>query len=329
MNLAYKLGDRWTAEGWQTPSKGPELQRIYDAFAVADKLKVRFVGEVIIDEYRYVRALQKSAKEYVIATAETGRVEFAGGIIAAAKQAEWQDVDHISSWKNIRKTRYVDHDFKRKLFEVYSTDAIRLTEEERAYFRRQVQEAVDEADVVIVLDFGHGLIGEAERVILANAKFLAVNAQSNAGNYGYNPVTKYQEADLVCIDEPEARLATHMQHEPDIRAVIVDMQRDIMCRHFIVTRGRNGICSCVFLPDSDGVSVGGYAELPAFAPGGVDTIGAGDAVIAVAAPLIAAGLDLETATMVGNVAGAIKVGIVGHERHVGRQELMDAIEARL
>jgi bifunctional ADP-heptose synthase (sugar kinase/adenylyltransferase) len=45
--------------------------------------------------------------------------------------------------------------------------------------------------------------------------------------------------------------------------------------------------------------------------------------------LIAAGLDLEAAAMVGNVAGAIKVGIIGHRRHVGRDELVQSVEALL
>lgn len=295
------------------------LQRIKDAFAVADGLNIRFVGETIIDEYRYVKALQKSSKEFVIATVETGKAEFAGGIVAASKHAEWPESDHITSWKTIRKTRFVDADFKRKLFEVYSVDRIVLRDEEREYFRRHLDEEVKKADVVIVIDFGHGLIGEIEREILSGAKFLAVNAQSNAGNYGFNPVTQYGKADFVCIDEPELRLATVMPDGSFSRAVEL-LKRHIDCHKFIITRGRNGLVG-----DDQNSSF----ELPAFAPGGIDTIGAGDAVLAVTAPLLAAGLSLEDAAFVGNVAGAIKVGIVGHERHVGRAELLAAVEGRL
>ena len=39
--------------------------------------------------------------------------------------------------------------------------------------------------------------------------FLAVNAQTNSANRGYNLITKYQSADYICIDEPEFRLAMH------------------------------------------------------------------------------------------------------------------------
>jgi hypothetical protein len=44
-------------------------------------------------------------------------------------------------------------------------------------------------DVVIVNDFGHGLLGAMERSILSEAGFLAVNAQTNAGNFGFNLIT--------------------------------------------------------------------------------------------------------------------------------------------
>jgi bifunctional ADP-heptose synthase (sugar kinase/adenylyltransferase) len=58
-------------------------------------------------------------------------------------------------------------------------------------------------------------------------------------------------------------------------------------------------------------------------------MGAGDAVMAVTAPLIAAGLDLSSAALVGNIVGAIKVSILGHRRHVERNEIIRTVEALL
>ena len=65
---------------------------------------------------------------------------------------------------------------------------------------------------------------------------------------------------------------------------------------------------------------------PAFIHGGVDTLGAGDAFLACTAPLVAAGLPLEQAAFVGNVAGGLKTGILGHREHVTRQDLVKNIE---
>lgn len=72
-----------------------------------------------------------------------------------------------------------------------------------------------------------------------------------------------------------------------------------------------------------------FGTAPAFAANGIDTMGAGDAVMAVTAPLVAAGLQLPIAAFVGNIAGAIKTSIVGHRRHVSRQEIISTVEALL
>ena len=51
-----------------------------------------------------------------------------------------------------------------------------------------------------------------------------------------------------------------------------------------------------------------------------------DAFLACTAPLVAAGLPLEQAAFVGNVAGGLKTGILGHREHVTRQDLVKNIE---
>ena len=293
--------------------------KILAAFDRADKLRIAFVGETIIDEYRYVQALGKSSKEITLAVLETGVETFSGGVLAASRHAEWPKRVILSD-EPITKTRFVDRDFNRKLFEVYDAQVIRLSPPARAKFQTDMIRAVRDCDVVVLLDFGHGLMDKPERHIASTARFLALNAQTNAGNHGFNPVTKYQRADFVCIDEPEARLATHEQDE-DISLVAMHLAGRTEYRNLVITRGRYG-CLCRELD-------GGPITIPPFAINGIDTMGAGDAFLAVTAPLIAAGLELEPAAFVGNVAGAIKCGIVGHRRHVGRGELVQTIEELL
>ncbi len=149
-----------------------------------------------------------------------------------------------------------------------------------------------------------------------------MNAQTNTGNFGFNPITKYEGAVYVCVDDPEARLATRMQSEPMKDVIPMLALKMGNTPNVIVTNGRNGCLT--FGPAHDFPR-----HVPAFATNGIDTMGAGDAFLAVTAPLVAAGLGLEEAGFVGNVAGAIKVGILGHRRHVGRQELIQSVEALL
>jgi rfaE bifunctional protein nucleotidyltransferase chain/domain len=305
--------------------------KILEAFDRADRLKVLFVGEIILDVYRYVQGLGRASKELMLATVETGSDAFEGGVLAAMKHGEWKNVDYLSHPRStgISKTRFVDSDFNRKLFDVYSSREIEMTEDCRAAFRDKLGSVVATADVVVVNDFGHGLLGDIERYQLRGSRFLAVNSQTNAGNYGFNLVTKYPKVDYICIDEPEARLASGMPASECVPSFVVSsLSHKIDCRKWLITHGRYG-SQWFDMTTSPAQSNWKHETAPALAIGGIDTMGAGDAVMAVTAPLVAAGLDLACAALVGNIVGAIKVSILGHKRHVGRDEILQTLEALL
>jgi hypothetical protein len=52
-------------------------------------------------------------------------------------------------------------------------------------------------------------------------------------------------------------------------------------------------------------------------------------VLAVAAPLVAAGAPLDLVGFIGNVVGAQKVAIVGHQRSIDRVTVLKALTALL
>ncbi len=296
--------------------------KILRAFDAADKLSICFVGEVIIDEYQYVSGLGKPSKEFILATTKVTGEEFRGGIVAAAKQGEFVNSTWLSGGNIIRKTRYVDNDFTRKLFEVY--DKLDVGYDDRFY--RELSDKVRLSDCIVVIDFGHGLMQRTALDVVTHAKFLAVNAQTNAGNVGFNPVTKYHRANLVCVDEPEARLATQVRTQ-NVVGVGDCLSAMIEADGYIITTGRNG-CWAGYRTKPGARALSGDM-VPAFSTRGLDTMGAGDAFLAVAAPLYATGLELEAAAFAGNVAGAIKTTIIGHRRNVRRGELIQTIEALL
>jgi rfaE bifunctional protein nucleotidyltransferase chain/domain len=310
----------------ETLKKLDARDKIFDAFSKADEKTILFVGETISDVYKYVQGLAKPSKEMMLATVEIGHERFLGGVLAACRHAEWKKQFAVTAG-NITKLRYVDSDFNRKLFDVYLSRDVDLPLEERHEFRDKLMDAVGTADVVIVNDFGHGLMGSIERDTVKEAGFLALNCQTNAGNYGFNLVTKYPQADFVCIDDPEARLAAGDQ-SGSMEHVISILSSRIRCKKYLITHGKFG--SKNFTTSS---APGRYScassSHPALVTGGVDTMGAGDAVMAVTAPLVAAGLELSLAAFVGNIVGAVKVSIVGHRRHVGRQEILQTVEALL
>jgi sugar/nucleoside kinase (ribokinase family) len=178
-----------------------------------------------------------------------------------------------------------------------------------------------DADLAVVCDFGHGFIdAETIELLEREARFLAVNVQSNAGNIGYNMLDKYARADFMCIDAMEARLAVRDKHADLAEVVGTHLPALVDCDNFIVTHGRSGC----FAKTRDGI-----VNIPAFSASIVDTVGAGDAFFAVAAPCLAVGGTCEMAAFVGNVAGALKIGIIGHRRYLTRLDIQRSVAALL
>jgi rfaE bifunctional protein kinase chain/domain/rfaE bifunctional protein nucleotidyltransferase chain/domain len=314
--------------------------------------KVLIVGDSIVDEYQYVSPMGRSAKENMIATLYKDRELFAGGVAAAANHVaafcgeveiltalgsenSYEDFlrshlkPNVRMWNvtvegapTIRKSRFVDQSYLRKLFEVYFMDDTPLSGVIEERFIEEIRRKAPRADLVIVTDFGHGLI--TPRVIEAltqSARFLAVNAQSNSANIGYNLITKYPRADYVCIDAPEARLAISDKWADIDRIVSQALPARIDCDRMIITNGRHG---CVTRGPGEPL-----VHIPAFTKTVVDTVGAGDAFFAVTAPLVAAGGTTADAGFIGNVAGALKVGIVGHRKSVEKGALLKYIQTLL
>ncbi|MCH9671367.1 MAG: adenylyltransferase/cytidyltransferase family protein [Gammaproteobacteria bacterium] len=321
----------------------------------AADMKVLIVGETIIDHYTYVAPMGKAAKENIIATLYRDEEVFAGGVVAAANHlsAVCPNVELITMLGDpklgdnyeslireslrpsinltviekpdsptVRKQRFVEPTYVRKLFEVYRMEDRPLTPKVEAHFHEQLAQKVREADLVILNDFGHGFIGPSTvDLISREAKFLAVNAQSNAGNIGYNLISKYAKADFICIDAMEAWLAVRDKHANLSDVVANRLPAIVECDNIVVTHGRTG---CYV---SDGS--GGASHIPAFNTSVVDTVGAGDAFFVVAAPMLAAGADCQTAGFMGNVAGAISICIVGHRRYLDKLEIQRYITTLL
>jgi len=328
------------------------LPRMIELIESVRDMKVLLVGDTIIDEYRYVTPMAKAPKENMIATLFRDKETFAGGVIAAANHVagfcgrvdiltclgerhSFDDLVRQSLKPNVglhtvllperpttRKTRFVENGYMRKLFEVYEMEDGPLGGEEEQRLVRFIRERAAEYDVVIATDFGHGMMTPAVvKALTEHSRFLAVNTQTNSGNFGFNLVTRYDRADYVCIDAPEARLALSDKFS-DIAIIASEKLPTRMdCGRLIVTQGKLG---CVTFDRAVGTH-----RIPAFTNMVVDTVGAGDAFLAVTSPLVAAGGDMSLVGFIGNAAGAIKVGIVGHRSSVDKVPLIKFLTAIL
>ena len=168
-------------------------------------------------------------------------------------------------------------------------------------------------DVVILIDYGHSFINNKIYNVLVNkAKFLAINCQTNSANLGFNLITKYKRSDYVCIDEPELRLAVSNNVDEVEKILNTNLIKKIKCKNITITRGKYGSCS---LMNSK------ILHTPALISDKViDTIGAGDVFLGITALLNSRKNNQLTTNIIGNIAAALKVDILGHSRSISQSD---------
>ena len=166
-------------------------------------------------------------------------------------------------------------------------------------------------DVVILIDYGHGFIDQdIYNVLNKKAKFLAINCQTNSANLGFNLITKYPVSDFICIDEPELRLAASDNINEIQDIVTGQITKKIKCKNITITRGRQGSFS--FFNSN-------ILNTPALISDKViDTIGAGDVFLVITSLLYSTKSDQLVTNIIGNIAGALKVDILGHSKSISK-----------
>ena len=328
-----------------------QKQPLLDLLDRVEGLRVLVVGETVLDEYRYVQPMNKTPKENLVATLYNSAEVFAGGAVATANHvaalcrevdlltlvghdAEGASIqqrvkDNVTVYSveramapTVRKVRYVDRNQMRKMFEVYHMDDQPLAEGTQAQVNDFIRSKAADYDLVIVNDFGHGMIANSTVAALTDSsRFLAVNTQTNSGNFGFNLISKFTGADYVCIDTPEARLATGQKYGAVDSLLTRHLAKMMPTAKIVITQGRDGCLAYA----------AGAAphQVPALADKVVDTVGAGDAFLAITAPLVAAGGDMRQVGFLGNIAGALKVGIVGHRQSIDKVAFIKAVVAML
>jgi rfaE bifunctional protein nucleotidyltransferase chain/domain len=308
------------------------IEEVVDRVRRVATLNVLVVGDIIIDQYFYCTPLAKSPRDMILAAKYQSEEQFAGGSIAIANHlaglcrgvtllATMGPEKHLTDFvrANVRsnvklelvptahrptvvKQRFLEPVRLAKMFEVQYLDDTPHDAATDDELGRVLERAVAAHDLVVVADFGHGLITERlRRQLCDSGKFLAVNTQTNSANLGFNKITKYERLDYGCLTELEMRISTGAQYGPIVPIVQQLMHRQ-QGRHYMITAGPEGT---TFL-DRDG----GIHETPALAPRVIDRVGAGDTVFSATTPLVYTGCESDIIGFVGNCAGAIAVQTV-------------------
>lgn len=301
-------------------------------------LKVLVVGDAIIDEYHFCQPYGMASKSSTIAARFLNAEAYAGGALAVANHLAGfsgqvhlitclgeQDSREEFVTRNLKpkvsakfffrpdaptivKRRYVQGYLVTKLFEVGFFSHQQPASEIQKTLCQYLAGVIQGYDLVVVADFGHGLIGPAVVDLLCKqARFLAVNCQTNSVNLGYNVINKYPRAHYICLDEEEVRLACGDQHG-SLKSLIEQITENLNCPVMAVTRGyRNSM-----IHERDN----GFFEIPVFSREVVDTLGAGDAFLSITAACASKGYPAELIGFVGNAVGALAVRIIGNKEPV-------------
>jgi sugar/nucleoside kinase (ribokinase family) len=170
-------------------------------------------------------------------------------------------------------------------------------------------------DVVVVADFGHGVLSDSLRDCIQNkAPFMALNCQTNSNNHGFNIIShQYERADCFSLDEQELMLSS-ARRQIDFTKELESLRNQLKASSAWLTRG--------------GVETIGVAEgrqpfvcLPLESVI-KDTVGAGDAFFSVAALAAAKKLPIELTTFLGQLAGAQAVKIIGNTEPISKAILL-------
>jgi cytidyltransferase-like protein len=330
----------------------PQFRDLVEDFS---KLRVLVIGDVIFDKYTTLEVQGLTSKNRILSGRYVGEEMQAGGALAVYRHLreftqhvkliglvgceDWTDATlrpfldpegdglvRSPEFTTVVKQRFVEPRTEGKeLPKLFSVNFINKSAPSAALQQRlleRISAEIKQYDLVLVMDFGHGVMEEAVRnYVQEHAPFLALNCQTNSNNHGFNLINrKYRRADIFTLDQTEITLAIG-RREIDYGKELTALAMLLGSRYAWLTRGSHETIgrNCV-------------KEISSCAPFErtvVDTLGAGDAFCAVAALAATARVPLDVATFMGQLAGAQAVKIVGNSEPIRKARLLKAGMAML
>lgn len=314
------------------------------------KLRVLIVGDIIFDKYTTLEVQGLTSKNRILSGRYVAEEMQAGGALAVFRhireftshvklvslvgnepwlddtlapfiQPSEHDLVRSPDFTTVVKQRFVEPRSEGKeLQKLFSVNYInKYTPKETLQYAvlERVADQIEKYDLVLVMDFGHGVLEDLVRVyVQQQAKFIAVNCQTNSNNHGFNILTRrYRRADAFTLDQTEMNLAVG-RREIDYSRELTGLAAQLGSKYAWLTRGatetlgRNcgkEICRC-----------------SPFEKVVVDALGAGDAFCAVASLAAVSGIPLNLATFMGQLAGAQAVKVVGNSEPIRKSKLLKA-----
>lgn len=320
------------------------LNPIDNIFNVLNTKKIDIIGEIILDKFIYTESLGKSGKHPVVAEREILRKEIWGGICPLVSTLEsflpeestraisifnsnahfgalpaYQSLVIDDSYTPIVKTRFINEKTNTFMYEIYEMEDRFITSDQEQLILNLLKST--ESDLLIALDFGHGLITPNIKKLMSE-KFnnFSLNVQKNAGNKGFSTIGKYNSASIIVMNGEEVELE-FKQKGINLPEAAMTIHKSMKAKIVIITNGAHGLIV------TNGEKV---FEIPSFFSGNIkDRTGAGDSVFAIVSTFSLVIKDLIVLGYLGNLAAAMNLTWTANEKVITKADFVKAIHYSL
>lgn len=351
-NLEYEIFDVFCTRNKITFDS---LSQLIEKFK---KCKILVIGDVLVDEYIYSEVIDVSheAPILTIRPLETKSYVGAAGVVAAhikslngnasllsliGKDAEGDylkselqkrgvllDVVQQDSFSTIVKSRYIGDN--QKILKIDKSSRVDLPMEKRKEIIERIKKNYSDVDVIVFSDFAYGFVSQDiidEVIKWANNKNIKVLGDVS-GTLGGN-ILKFKNAFLITPTEKEARKVFD-DKQSGLSEIANKILKTTGTQNIVITLGANGVIAF----NSNSYKVYGKDEdhleseyMPAIERNAVDSMGAGDAMLAMIALVVAAGGNLSEAVYLGNINSYLEVNKYGNVPST-YEELLETLRER-
>lgn len=318
-------------------TQGIGANDIMGALSGLANARVLIVGDTIIDKYHYCTTLGASTKTPTFSVKRDCSEAFLGGaaIVALNMASFGADVHFITLVGDDADGEYVARNLPRKGLtshvivdntrpttrkEVFVSNTYRLLQVDEVdntplfgdmlnLVQQKFDSELTDVDIVVFSDFRHGLLHKANILSFLNMAKKAgkrVVADTQVSSRWGN-ILDYHSADLLCATEREVRFALADQDSGLIalgRRCLVEAN----AKSLILKLGEKGLISFEYPRGANKE----FYPIDSLARAVVDTRGAGDALLSVAALALSGDVPLLTTSLLASCAAALSVERMGN-----------------
>ena len=189
-------------------------------------------------------------------------------------------------------------------------------------FNNKVSKYINSHDLVIVSDYGHGLISDnTAKLIVKKSRFAAVNTQLNSSNLGFHVISKYLGANLITINETEMR--HELRNKSDDRVSLIKaLSKKLRSNYTNVTSGEMG--SIIYNSSSNEIM-----SCPAFADKVRDKVGTGDSMLAILAVSLYKKFDVKFSMFLSALVAAENIQYMANKMSITKVNITKAVQSYL